>query len=429
MAALLTAGACSEDRADEASGGGDRRREGSTPPTSAECEGDGLLDCARASTIGDSVPDEATKADGEPLVIGMMNQENTPVGSFPELSQAVRAGVDFVNDQLGGVDGRPIELDVCNTEFSPEGSTACAQRFVQAGVPAVLGGIDVFGTGIETLADNEIPYVGGIPVSDQSMTSPNSYQWSGGTWGASVGFAAHAAEDGAERVAIIYGEFGPITEGAEYGKRTLEALGVDQVQLVPYPVVSTDLTSPMQAAAAGDPDAVFVLTADTGCKGSFDAVETVGLDAQIYYTGACASPAIVESVDASRTDGALFNVEGEINRDEPDPDSTLYLAVSDRYGPDGFNPIGAGTVSFRSFMNLYSVLGELDEITPAAITASLRAKVDAPSFMGHPYTCDGEQLEGLPAACSPQQVLARMQDQELTQVGTWIDVGEVYGKA
>ena len=62
----------------------------------------------------------------------MINQENTPAGSFPELSQAVQAAIEFVNTELGGVDGRPIELEVCNTEFTAEGSTSCGQQFVEA---------------------------------------------------------------------------------------------------------------------------------------------------------------------------------------------------------------------------------------------------------------------------------------------------------
>ena len=82
---------------------------------------------------------------GEPIVLGMVNQENTAAGSYPELSQGAQAAIDFINEQLGGVDGRPIELEGCNTEFSAEGSTSCGPQFVEAGVPAVLGGIDVFG--------------------------------------------------------------------------------------------------------------------------------------------------------------------------------------------------------------------------------------------------------------------------------------------
>jgi branched-chain amino acid transport system substrate-binding protein len=47
--------------------------------------------------------------------------------------------------------------------------------------------------------------------------------------------------------------------------------------------------------------------------------------------------------------------------------------------------------------------------------------------MGHPYTCDQQQLSDLPAMCSPQQILARMEDGDLVQIGDWIDVGAVPG--
>lgn len=433
VAALLAATACSEDR----SGGADADEGGGTETTAAasvDCAGEDLVECARASSIGAVVPDEATAATGEPIVIGMINQEDTPVGSFPELSRSARAAVDFVNEQLGGIGGRPIELQVCNTKFSAEGSTACGQQFVAAGAPVVLGGIDVFGNGVDVLAENEVPYVGGIPVSTQSVKSPNSFQWSGGTWGAVIAFASHAATElDATSVAIVYGDFGSVSDAAEYGRRTLEELGVDDVQMVPYPIVATDLSSPVQAAATGDPDAIMMLVADTGCAPAFEAVSAAALRAQPFYTGACAAPPIVERAGAERTDGALFNVEGPIDREDPTPDTQLYNSVLAEYS-DGLDPIGAATVSFRAFMNLYVVMAELaadggaEAVTPKAITDSLRAQVDTPSFMGHPYTCDGRQLEGLPAMCSPQQILGVMQDEELTQVGDWIDVGAIYGK-
>jgi branched-chain amino acid transport system substrate-binding protein len=31
--------------------------------------------------------------------------------------------------------------------------------------------------------------------------------------------------------------------------------------------------------------------------------------------------------------------------------------------------------------------------------------VDRPSFWGHPYTCDGNRVPGLPALCAPEQGL------------------------
>jgi branched-chain amino acid transport system substrate-binding protein len=422
-ASVLTASvltSCSEPAPDQKTG----MSKGTTAAADA-CEGTALLECARASTIGDDVPDEPTKATGEPIQLGMINQENTAAGSYPELSQAVQAGVEFINTELGGVHGRPIEVDVCNTEFSAEGSTSCGQKYVESKAPAVLGGIDVFGNGIETLADNGIPYIGGIPISFQSVKSPNSFQWSGGTWGAAVAFSWYAAEKlDAKKVSVVYGEFGSITHSAEEAERVLTSRGV-KAQLVPYPIMATDISSALNAAAATKPDALLILAADSGCKAGFDGVSSLGIDAATFYVGACAAPTITNEVGTEKTNGAIFNVEGPVGTEPPNPDFVLYSAVIEKYGK-GLDPVGAGTVSFRSLMNLYVILNQLEgDITPDAITKALKAQVDAPSFSGHPYTCNGKQYPGLPAMCSPQQILAQMDDGTLEQLGDWIDVGKI----
>lgn len=420
LATLATA--CSEPEPDAAN------EDNAAAAPADDCAGDALLECARASTIGDLVPEQATAAEGDPITIGMINQENTPAGSYPELSQGVDAAIAFVNEQLGGLDGRPIELEVCNTNFSAEGSTSCGQQFVEEEVPVVMGGIDVFGNGIEVLADNEIPFVGGIPISEQSVTSPNSFQWSGGSWGATVAFADWAANElEAEKVAIVYGEFGSITQSAEYAQTVLERSGVT-TQLVPYPILATDVSSAIQAAATGEPDAIFMLAADAGCAAGYEGMQTLGVTAQRFFTGACVSPTILGSVDPAATEGTIFNVEGPISAADPNEDAALYQAVIDQYG-DGVDAMGAATVTFRAFMNLYSIMRGLgaEGTTPAGITDALSSQVDTPSFMGHPYTCDGQQFEGLPAMCSPQQILGQVEDGELVQLSDWIDVGAIYG--
>lgn len=437
VALVLTAAcaACTESRepvGGGASGGSGDDGEGALDTSAAGCDTDDLLACARSSTLAPAVPDDQTAPvaadDGaEPFVIGMVNQESSPVASYPELSVNVRAGVDFVNAELGGIDGHPLELEVCNTDFSAEGSTACGQRFVGEGVSVVLGGIDVFGNAIETLDANGIPYVGGIPVTAAASRSPNSFQWSGGIYGAVLAFAHQAGEvDGVDSVAIIYGDFGPIAEAARFGKQALEAMGVPDVELVSHPIVSPDLMAPVQVAAAGDPDAVFVLEADSGCGLAFDAIASVGLDAQPYYVGACAATPILDEAGPAKTEGARFNIEQELRGASVVGDTDLYFSVVGRYG-GGFEAGGAGTVSFRSFMNLYLVLRGLgaDHLDAAAITSALRSQRDTPSFMGHSYTCDGEQFGTLTALCSPQQILVELSDGELHQLGGWIDVGEV----
>ena len=393
---------------------------------SVTCDSAALLSCAQQSTLAPYAPSEPTPASGEPIRIGMINQENTPGGSFPELSLAVKAGIEFINDEMGGVAGRPLVLEVCNTEFSAEGSTSCAQDFVEQKVPAVLGGIDVFGNGIDTLAQNGIPFVGGIPISSQSFTSPNSFQWSGGSQSAGVAFAWYAGQElNAERVSIVYQDFGSIADSAEAAKQVLGGYGVE-VQMVPYPVLATDLSSALTAAASTSPEAMIIFAADSGCKAGFDGVASLGLAAETFYVGACAAPSIIDQVSAEKTNGVYFNVDGPLVDDPPLPDGQLYEGVIAEYG-GGLDPAGAGTVSFRSLMNLYVILSQLDgDITASSITAALAATVDAPNFGGHPYTCDGQQFDGLPALCSPQQILAQMQDRTLNQVTDWIDVGQIY---
>jgi branched-chain amino acid transport system substrate-binding protein len=83
-------------------------------------------------------------------------------------------------------------------------------------------------------------------------------------------------------------------------------------------------------------------------------------------------------------------------------------------------------------MNLYGVLTELgaDGISREAVVDSLRAAVGHPSFWGHPYTCDGEQVPGLPALCAPQQTLFEMVvADEITFVSDWIDTPALFADA
>ena len=47
----------------------------------------------------------------------------------------------------------------------------------------------------------------------------------------------------------------------------------------------------------------------------------------------------------------------------------------------------------------------ISRITSAKIAERARRAMHHPSFWGHPYTCDGQQVPGLPAFCAPQQIL------------------------
>lgn len=423
---VLAAGACSEKARTDA----DAAQIATTTvsPVVQSCdEVATIVECVPAgSMLEPYLPAAATRATGEPITIGTINQDTGATAAFPELTVADKVAIEFINTELNGVDGRPIELVTCDTGFDPNKSTACAQQMVDADVVAVIGGIDVWGDGIKVLEDNGIPYVGGIPVSFNSVRSPVSFQFSGGTWGAVLGEASYAVDVlGADSVAIVHGAFDPITDAAEMGERYLDRVGVE-VSVVTTPVIGADMVAAMNQAARSQPDAIIALTADSGCVPTIQTAAQLEIDAVLMLTGACAAPKIIQSA-GDAIEGSIFNLEADL--DPEAPDAALYRAIAEKYGPRfDYELQGAGTVSFRSVVNLYAALRDIGaaRVTRASILEFFRNAQDRPSFFGHPYTCDGEQLAGLPAICAPQQTLGRFEDGAIVQISDWIDVGALF---
>ena len=432
LVAMLTAGlvACTETvyPDDATPGGPNQDASGPTIPSTAP-DGPVIGAFAGQEASFGPVPDAPIEASGEPIRIGMINQEDTPLGSFPELRLAVEAGVDWINTELGGVDGRPLELITCITTFSVERSQQCAQQMVQEEVVAVLGGIDITSNGsIPVLEQNDLPYVGGIPINLDEERSPISFQFSGGTPGAFAAFSWFAATElDADAITVAYAEYPPIQQAAQdFGIDVAEGLGVEEVREVPFGLNTTDFLPVLQQAAEGDPDAIVMGTADTGCLPVMQAAADLEIEARLFLVGACAAPEITDEAGGA-AEGVTFNIEGLL---DAEPDSTdavdggLYALAILKYADD-LDPAGAGTVSFRGLMNLWSVLREIgaDEVSPATVIEALRGAEDRPSFSGHPYTCTEEQVPGLPSLCAPQQVLAQLQDGALVEVSDgWIDV-------
>lgn len=377
-----------------------------------------------------AVPTQATPADDslEPIRIGMINQENTPLGSFPEMRGAAEAAVAFVNAELGGVDGRPIELTTCITSFSVEQSQACAQQMVQEGVVALAGGIDVTSNGsIPVLQQNNIPTVGGVPANLVEQQSPINFFFSGGGAGGTAGFLAHAAENGAETVVVAYGEFDSFEVAArDYGAVVGESLGLN-VELVSFPIVGADYLPILTTAAELDADGLVVLAADTACIPVMEGAKQLELRAQLYLVGSCAAETIIDAA-GDNIENVLFNSEGPLDPD--DVEGNIFQAVIEEYATEPAG--GVGTVGFRSFMNLYLLLRELggDNITSQSIIDLVSSGEERTSYWGHSYTCDGQRVPGLPALCAPEQILFFVPPGGLpTQATEWIETDDLFQAA
>jgi branched-chain amino acid transport system substrate-binding protein len=144
---------------------------------------------------------------------------------------------------------------------------------------------------------------------------------------------------------------------------------------------------------------------------------------QLYLTGACADvQQIAAAGDAASS--VLFNAEGSFDGELAD--AAIFRAVTERYADEP--ALGAGTVSFRGMMNLYALLLDAGPAATTEILVDLaRSSQMRASFWGHPYTCDGAQVPGLPALCAPQQVLFGIdRDGAPVAVTDWIATDELF---
>ncbi|MCP4435230.1 MAG: ABC transporter substrate-binding protein [Actinomycetia bacterium] len=429
-AASLLAAACSE-----AETSSDTSTTSSTPVEGefVPGEGDGVTVISKfegAEWFDGPVPTAAAADESlEPVKVGFINVDSAPVAAMPELHGAVDGWVEFVNKELGGIDGHPVEVVACplGNAMSPEEAAGCARKMVEAGVVAVLGGIGLStGAALSVLAENDIPWIGGIPVNAEEMSSPISFQFSGGSPGAFTAMAHQAVTvDGAEKVAVIYGDFPSVKSAAvDYGVGVSEALGAEVTE-VEYPLVSQDYTAPVQKAVDANPDAILVSAADLSCAPIMQALSDLGTEAQVYMVGSCADQRVIDQVGSENVAGTRFNIENRLNQaDSPVVDTELYSQVMGQYAPDT-TAESAATVAFRGAMNLWAVLSDLGpDAAPDEIMEAFRESTDVPSFDGHPYTCSVEQIPGFPAMCAPQQVLAELTSSNVLVEASdgWIDV-------
>lgn len=397
---------------------------GSTSTTTRPDDGSVVAAHAGREWAFGVVPSAATaaEADAEPIVIGVINQENTPIGSFPEIRRAMEAAAAWINAELGGANGRPIRLETCITSFSVEQSQACAQQMVQAGAVAVLSGIDITATGsLPVLEQNGIPLISSLPTTLAELRSNNVFSFSGSITGAYVAFVADAHAKGARSIAIAYGDFESFSVPAtEYAARVAENLGMD-VTLIPFPITTTDFLPIVTTAINSGADAITVAAADSACLPLMSSIHDLGYAGRAYIVGACAAAEIIAQVPDEVQEPIIFNSEGTF---DASTDGDLFVAVTSRYAEAAAG--GAGTIGFRAAMNLWAALDGIEgAITTESIAAKLRSGSGAASFWGHPYTCDGQQVPGFPALCAPQATLFRLPDDKGTVIQEsdgWIDV-------
>jgi branched-chain amino acid transport system substrate-binding protein len=383
-----------------------------------------------ACTGGGSGDDEDTSGGltGPPVVVGFVNMDSSPAGSFPESTAGAQAAVRYVNDELGGADGRPLELLACATNGTPESSQACAQRMVDAEPVAVVGGVDLGAeASVPVITAAGIPYVTGSPTLIGELRNEGAYAFTGGVAADLLAIGQHLIEDrGVRSIHVLHADLpGLLNTAVSAAGDVFRARQVDDVKLVAEKVDAADFAPALTAAAAGDPEALVVVFPAQSCSRILQAASSLGVSAQMYFPGACATPGVVQAAGPVLGNTTFASGYEPVPAEGGTPEQEAFRAGVPE---DQRSALSQG--AFSAVLNLHAILAD-GRTEPAEVRSALAASIDEPNVFAHPYTCDGGQVFLLPSVCNPNVRMLQYADGAFTDVlGRWVsgaDLSRVVG--
>lgn len=361
------------------------------------------------------------------VVVGLINTEDAPIGSFPDLRRGALVGERYVNDTLGGVAGRRLQIVTCTTTGTPESSQACANKLLARNPVAVIGGVDIgAASSLPPLQSAHVPYIGGTPAATDPLTSGGSYMLTGGTATEVLGEVAYAVHTlHVTRLAVVYSDVpGLLSQAASLLGIIVRKEGVTDFKLFPVEGGSADVVPVLSAAAQRHPQAVLAVFASQDCTRIIQGVAAVGLKARMMYPSFCGAENVL-AAGGSGVEGSIIASGYTPYVDTSDKGVATYLSALHRYGGSA-KPSLLSQAGFSDVVVLRSLLSEVrGSITPASLAAVLDATKSHPSFMSHPFTCDKKQITLLPALCNTFIQINVVSHGRLQPTGGWTDTGPV----
>jgi branched-chain amino acid transport system substrate-binding protein len=366
---------------------------------------------------------------GDPIVVGFINQEQAAVGSFPEVRADAEAAVRYVNRELDGVGGRPLKLETCATDGTPESSQACANQLRLKEPVAVIGGVDLgAAASIPVLDAAGIPYIGGSPSLGDELTATDAFMLTGGVAADLLGQAQYALDTiKPRRVGVVYIDLpGLLSTAVEAARRVMTKKGVADVTAVPEKADAADFTQALTAVNRGNPEVIVALFPAQACARIMQARKALAIRARFFFPGVCADQAVFDA-SGGGAEGTFFASGFLSFSDRSSPEVTTYLEKRRAHGAGDTPPSVLSQAGFAVVVDLRQLLTEVQgPLSPASVTAALRATRGHPAFMSHPYTCDRQQVFLLGAVCNANVRVLQYRDGALADVaGGWVNGAEL----
>ncbi len=389
-----------------------------------------LAACNNGDDTGDGTgaepPDsEGVQATGEPLKIGLINQENTPAGSFPELSVAAQAAVDYSNNELDGFGGRPVDLVVCTTTSTPESSQACANEMVEADVEVVVDGIDLaLASAYPVLDEAGIPVVGLTPATTTDYTAPNAYFLGGGALAVMLGQIKFAKEELDAETAVVLIDASPVGQAAQSLIQTAADNAGLEISFVSEEADAPDFTPAVTTADDEDADVWLVLHNVPACGGIWKARQSLGIDTPLVTLEICSERELLDSVGGAAED-SYFGGGLDTERPEDDPEVAIFREKLAQYAGEDADYLGTAATGFIDIMTVKSLFDDLAEqgleLTSENFSEYVASVESYHMFMG-PEIGPCGQVSIFPAVCDTQVWFTQYVDGAFVDAGPgWMD--------
>jgi len=300
-----------------------------------------------------------------PVRIGLMNQENDPIGSFPEIRLGIEGAVNYINAELGGIEGHPVELVTCLQNSVPA-AQECAQDLATSDLVSVINGVNIWTVAFDfygTMGDT--PVIGGLPLFAGDYNQPNARFFNGGSVQVYSAAARFVAEDlGAKKVVVLVNQNPAATAALDSGLAPIfDARGIEY-EAIDVPIPLTDAIPPVSQAAAADADLVMLLAAGNECVPVIRAANQLGIPAEkMFYSATCDADDIYAEVGELMV-GSYIHRGGYQARDVWAPSEVLDEFDSrdgllESYAPEAPEAsfTGLGWVTMLDIHDLYEEIG------------------------------------------------------------------------
>ncbi|HKY13694.1 MAG TPA: ABC transporter substrate-binding protein [Microthrixaceae bacterium] len=373
-------------------------------------------EASEGTSSTDDVLGPENKATGEPVKIGLISHGATEALDNDIELVVAEATVEWLNNHHGGMGGRPFELVTCVDGNDPAKAADCANRMIEEEVAGVVLGSHSQPESVYIPLDEA-----GVPVMFYATgvakildDSDNAFVLADAN--STINLPLEVAKEAdASKVGAVVIDVPAALQGWQGDNATAPPLfEAEDIELdvVPVPLGTADMTPQMQTVASGDPGVVHVLGNDSFCIAAFNGLEAVAYEGQITAISQCMSDATRTAVSGEVLDGIKVTASAPIGTENPSTE--LYEAVMATYADSEVDTTRTtGYSAFTTVAGFGMAVKDIDgEPTHENVIATIEGMelMDLPGAGGLQYRCDRTAVDGDPAVCVAGSLVTTLDD-------------------